>query len=330
MSAHEYESTIVIGSRVGFGRKSFGSPPRGGSVQAGIGAVLFEFRALGRKKRGALAHSALIEIRNHDDTEALGSIPIDLFIALSTKKGIIEHEHGISFIAVAEYLLPVAVKERIARIFSLGSPYVDVIAMETTGNLFKDIQIASAAEYLGLTAYTQRMFNMHWQRLKTTPPTKPDIEVLSNIHTSLGEKLLNVAAYDLAKLSWAGTLPNPDTFEKYLDENEAFGAMVREYYVQWEADAEAYAAGEERRRIKAEQQRLADEHAQGVAAKFSAKEKEERAKERANFEAIKKEDAEIGKIVRENMQKSGSKYTAREARYIWSTFGKRVPVAAGG
>jgi hypothetical protein len=60
------------------------------------------------------------------------------------------------------------------------------------------------------------------------------------------------------------------------------------------------------------------------------KESQKRARERVKFEAIKKEQAELGQTVREKMRHAGSKYTAKEARYIYNTSGKRVPVTASG
>jgi hypothetical protein len=287
---------------------------------------LFTFRALGRKKRAALATGPVIELVSHDGQEVVTQMSLRLFDALSEKKDLVKETKGVHRIWLLTDTLPVAVKTLIARVNKLTNPDVNVLPMESTGNLHKDIHIASAADQLGLSAYTQRMLNAHWQRLKTTIPTKADVDVICNIDTALGNKIFNIVSHDLAKLSWDGKIPNPTAFQEYLKTNHRFYTAVNEHFAKWESNAEAFAAREARRRRREEQQWQAEERARSVAMKESQK----RARERVKFEAIKKEQAELGQVVREKMRHAGSKYTAKEARFIYNSSGRRVPVTGGG
>jgi len=295
--------------------------------------ALSKIRALGRHKRSTLAYGPVVELRDHNGQklrdlngeEVVTEMPLGLFKALSTKKEIVQESEGVQCIRLPEGTLPVSAKELVARVNLLTDPKTNVFPMDTTGNLFKDLQLASAADFLGLSWYTQRMLNVHWQRLKNTVPTPTDVDVICNVHTPLSNKLFKIVSHDLAKLSWDGEHPNPTAFEKYLTGNPRFSAAVNELYAKWEASAEAFQAREERRRRRAEEQWDAEERAR----KQAMEDNEQRAKERVKYEARKKEEAETGKIVREKMRHAGSKFTAKEAQYIWDTFSKRVPVTAG-
>lgn len=207
---HEFESNVVIGSRTGGGRRS--TSPKNAATEddstkedstkeankPGMGKALSAFRALGRQKRGSLARGPKVEIRSHDG-QVLAPLPLALFNTLSTLENLVSVEKGISFITCYEYLLPVAIKDLVARVTPLANAKIDVMAMDSTNNMFKDIQIASAAEFLGLTAYTQHMFNAHWATVKTCLPSKKLISVLFKIRTPLGDKLLDILAHRMAK-----------------------------------------------------------------------------------------------------------------------------------
>jgi len=288
--------------------------------------ALAKFRALGRSKRSTLAYGPVVQVRGPDGQEVLTELPLRLFEALSTKKEIVKESEGVHYICLPEGIVPVSAKELVARVNLLTDPKMNVFPMATTGYMFKDLHLASAADFLGLAPYTQRMLNAHWQRLKNTVPTPTDVDIICEVNTPLGNKLFKIVSHDLAKLSWDGEHPNPTAFDKYLAGNPRFSAAVKELYAKWEASAEAFQAREERRRRRAEEQWAAEERSR----KQAMEESEKAAKDRVKYEALKKEEAETGKIVREKMRHAGSKYTAKEALYIWNRFSKRVPVTAGG
>ncbi|EAT77915.1 hypothetical protein HBI56_191840 [Parastagonospora nodorum] len=341
---HAFESSIVIGSRTGGGRRS--TSPKDGhsnpvmanstslkedSRKPGMGKELSTFRALGRQKRGSFARGPKVEIRAHDG-QVLASLPLALFSALSTVENLVLKDKSVFYVTCPEYLLVVAVKDLIARITPLANPNLDVMAMDTTNNLFKDIHIASAAEFLGLTAYTQRMFNAHWHLIKTCLPSQDLINLLTTIHTPLGDKLLDIIALRMAKHSWAGDY-NDSEFEEYLAENSRFDAMVKVYLAKWEASSKAFEAREAHRRSQAEHRDLAAERQLAAEYQALANAQKDRAKERAIFAAKEQEDVEVGVAVRAKIQTKGlkgSKFSPREANYIWTHMGKRVPISSGG
>jgi hypothetical protein len=268
--------------------------------------TLATLRALGRKKRGLLANGATVELRTHDGSQLVTQLPYALFTVVSEEVNLLEKFDDWYYICLPTYLIPAAIKDLVSRIVHFTNPSVDVVAMESTGILFNDLNIASAAEYLGMTSYTQRIFNQHWKRLMETLPSPADINAICKVDTPLAEKLLNVIAYNMAKLSRAGKLPNTTAFDEELIENSRFGAAVNAIFYKWDSNSEAFAAREERRKAQTQY----------------------RAKERVKYAAIKEEDAKLGQAVREKMRHAGSKYTAQEAGYIYRIFGKRVPIVA--
>ncbi|KAH7082378.1 hypothetical protein FB567DRAFT_447357 [Paraphoma chrysanthemicola] len=287
--------------------------------------LLSNLRNLGRFKRAEMAKGAMVELISHDGQEVVTELSLGLFNVLSEKPDLVRTVHRVHRISLQINALPVAVKELVARLTTLTDPDVNVYAMQSTGNFYKDIHIASVADQLGLSVYTQRMLNAHWQRLKTCIPTPSDVDTISKIDTPLGNKLFDMITLELAKLAYHNELPNPAAFEGYRTTNPRFSTAVTEHIEALQYKAEAFAAREARRQLREEQARAEDERARKAALKQS----EERKKEKVKFQAREKEEKEMGDRVREKMRAKGSKYTAAEARYVWKVMGKRVPVGAG-
>lgn len=287
--------------------------------------LLSTFRSFGRNKRAQMNGGALLELVTRDGQEVIAEMPLKLFNALSEQPKLLQTNDGVHRITLPPDVLPVAVKELVASITTLTDPAVNVYPMDSTGNLFKDIHIASAADQLGLRAYTQRMLNSHWQRFKTSIPAQSDVDIISKIDTPLGNKLFAMFARDFARLAFDSELPNPSAFQAYLATNPRFSAAITEQLAILRSNADAFAAREERRQQRERQAVLAKERAHKAALDQTKKRK----KEQAKFDAQKKEEKEVGERVREKMRVKGSKYTAAEARYVWRVMGKRVPVGVG-
>ncbi|KAH7070677.1 hypothetical protein BKA63DRAFT_476132 [Paraphoma chrysanthemicola] len=287
--------------------------------------LLSNFRNLGRFKRAEMAKGAILELISHDGQEVVTEVSLGLFNVLSEKPHLVQTIHHVYRISLPINALPVAVKELVSRLTTLTDPNVNVYAMESTGNLYKDIHIASVAGQLGLGAYSQRMLNAQWQRLKTSIPTSSDVDTISKFDTPLSNKLFAMITLELAKLSFHNELANPAAFEAYCAINPRFSTVITEHTETLQYNADAFATRELRRQQREEQARLADERARKAALKQS----EERKKEKVKFEAQEKEQREMGERVREKMRAKRSKYTAAEARYVWRVMGRRVPVGAG-
>lgn len=132
------------------------------------------------KKRAVLAKGTVLEIVN--DLEALvTTMPLDLFLALSNKATIITKVEDVSRGQLAAYALDVAAKELVARVSKFTDPKVNLILMDSTEDLYKDIQTASIAEYLGLAAYTQRMFTEYWHYFSNDLVSPADITALCKV-----------------------------------------------------------------------------------------------------------------------------------------------------
>lgn len=309
MSTFDNDNNVVISSRTRNGRAIIKSDSES------VGG-LNRFRSLGRKKRALLAKGDVLELIN-DSQAQVATMPLDLFYALSNKTDVVSQVDGAHRIELPAYTSEVAVKELVTRLSTFTNPSVDVSLMESTGSIVKDIHLASVAEFLGVTAYTQRMFTAHWHHFGKDLVFPTDITELCNVKTPLADKVVERAAYNVAKRYCNDTLPNDEAFKQYLTINTRFEDAVNVLLSKWK-DAEdaaeeshkAYLVREERRQAKAKRE-------QGR--------KQRDAKKAAEAKAY----AAAGESVREKMRHAGAKYTALEAKYMYNTFGKRVPVAAG-
>jgi hypothetical protein len=305
MSQSEYQSvTIGHGKGKGAASKASNPSPSTASNKPAHVSALSAFIARGRKARGLLAHGTVVDIVTHDGSEVVASLPFALFAALSSSPNIVSQVSDTPRITLPTYILPVSIKDLISRITPFSDPSFDINPMSSTGDFFKDLHIASAAQFLGLTLYTQPMFNTHFRALKSHTPSPSAITAISAVRTPIGNNLFATITHDLATLYWDNALPDPAAFDAYCEVNTRVRDAVDALCAKWESDERALAAREERRVRVAKQQ----------------------AKQQAMFAAKDKADAELGHVVRGKMRVGGSKFTAAEARYVWATFGKRVPV----
>jgi hypothetical protein len=297
MSQSEYQSvTIGHGKGKGAASKPSNPSPSTASNKPVHVSALSAFIACGRKARGLLAHGAAVDIFTHDGSETVASLPLALFTALSSSPNIVSQVSGTPRITLPTYILPVSIKDLISRITPFSDPSFNISPMSSTGDLFKDLHIASAAHFLGLTLYTQPMFNTHFRALKSRTPSPSAITAISAVRTPVGNNLFATITHDLATLYWDNALPDLAAFDAYCEVNTRVRDAVDALCAKWESD-------ERRVRVVKEQ-----------------------AKQQAMFAAKDKADAELGQVVREKMRVGGSKFTAAEARYVWATFGRRVPV----
>jgi hypothetical protein len=297
MSQSEYQSvTIGHGKGKGAASKPSNPSPSTASNKPVHVSALSAFIACGRKARGLLAHGAAVDIFTHDGSETVASLPLALFTALSSSPNIVSQVSGTPRITLPTYILPVSIKDLISRITPFSDPSFNISPMSSTGNLFKDLHIASAAHFLGLTLYTQPMFNTHFRALKSRTPSPSAISAISAVRTPVGNNLFATITHDLATLYWDNALPDPAAFDAYCEVNTRVRDAVDALCAKWESDE---------RRVRVVKQQ---------------------AKQQAMFAAKDKADAELGHVVREKMRVGSSKFTAAEARYVWATFGKRVPV----
>jgi hypothetical protein len=319
MSSSEHKS-ITIGYGKGKGKGKGATPKASTSSSKDTSNMPAHVRALsafiarGRKARGLLAQGPVVDIHLHDSSEVVASPPLALFTALSSTPDIVQHTSGTPYVTLPAYILAVSVKDLITRLTPFSDPATTIAPMSSTGDVFKDLHIASAAEVLGLTLYTQPMFNSYFARFKSSTPSPADLTAISRVATPLGNNLFASVIYDLATLYWHRNLPDHAAFDAFCEHNTRVRDAVDALCAKWQAADKSAALHEERRVARAKQQ-----------AKVAAKVAEQQRK----FAAKAAEDKALGQVVREKMRVKGSKYTGAEARYVWATFGKRVPVQSG-
>lgn len=197
----------------------------------------------------------------------------------------------------------------------------DIHTYEST---YEDVQLCSAAEYLGMTIYTQHIFNWYWARLSAGDlPGYEDIDAFSAVKTPLGDKLLVKAAQSLAKLDFENQIPDPGNFKAYLTTNNRFSAAV------YQEKAKLLRQKDwEERKIKREQAALRQKTIDANhRRKVQDEEAKQKAKQQAKWDAKKKEDSALAARVKAKLVEPGKKkWKADEAIYLERLYGKKVPV----
>ena len=144
---------------------------------------------------------------------------------------------------------------------------------------YRDIQLCSAADFLGMTAYTQHIFNWYWARLSSGYiPDYADIDAISAARTPLRDDIFRKIVNAIAKLDREGKIPDPEDYEAYLKANERFGVAVDEAKKKMQKH-EAYADKKNRLAAQAE---LQEEAAKMMHHQRQKQSKEKAANQQAN------------------------------------------------
>ncbi|KAI4937375.1 uncharacterized protein J4E92_002105 [Alternaria infectoria] len=189
---------------------------------------------------------------------------------------------------------------------------------------YQDLQLCSAADYLGMMAYTQRIFNRYWALIRAERlPEYTDIDAFSSIQTPIGENLFRKVVTKLAQAELDGKIPDPEDYAAYLVHNERFGLAVTEAKEKMQKHQD-YVERTAKREANAKQKTDAD---QMWSQQRKLNEKEKAEKDKAKWEAARKTEAELAARVQAKWVQPGKKHwTAEEAGYLRRVRGINVAI----
>ncbi|KAI4619297.1 uncharacterized protein J4E87_007547 [Alternaria ethzedia] len=189
---------------------------------------------------------------------------------------------------------------------------------------YEDLQLCSAADYLGMMAYTQRIFNRYWALIRAERlPEYSDIDAFSTVQTPMGENLFRKVVTKLAQAELDGKIPDPEDYAAYLVHNERFGLAVTEAKEKIQKHLK-YLEGKAKWEANAKQKTDAD---QMWSQQRKENEKEKAQKDKAKWEAARKTEAELAARVQAKWVQPGKKHwTAEEAGYLRRVRGINVAI----
>ncbi|KAG9191308.1 hypothetical protein G6011_09396 [Alternaria panax] len=246
------------------------------------------------------------------------------------KVQIIDHEG--SFITDMPIALfrATSTKEMVAG--TLGSPSRESSSLPQTSIISRDLhsyratywdlQLCSAADFLGMNVYTQHLFNWYWARLSSSYlPDYADIDAISAIQTPVGDTFFRKVMNGMAKLDHERQTPYPQDFEAYSKSNGRFGLAVEEAKKKMQKH-QACVNKNNRMDAEAEHQEEADKLMYQQRQKQL---KQKAATWQAKWDVQKKKDAELAARVKAKMTEPGKKkWRPDEAAYLRRVRGMNV------
>ena len=202
-----------------------------------------------------------------------------------------------------------------------------------TGDTVCDLQMCSAAEALGMKAYTQGVFNLYFARVNSIIPTMANIAAIGSVRTPCGDKIFKQMAYHIADKMWNGTFETAEAFQRqYLPTNPRLEAAIYDFIATKQAAVQRQEKYEMRQEQRAEWARVAAEKQQRAKAWEAKKAVTEKEKKLAARKKQAEEDAKwkaVGETYRTKKRTGVKVFTPLEASYAWKFMGVRVPVKAG-
>jgi hypothetical protein len=251
----------------------------------------------------------------------LMDFPLALFNAASTHEDLVVND---------EIVIPANINVEQAKRFLFLMMKVtsapDFCLLGATENTYIDLHFHSAAEYLGMGSFTQKIFDLYFKRVNQQVPAVANIEAIDAVRTPPGDKIFKQMSYQIAVKYFEDKIPNRASFEMYLLANERLHAAVAETVARKEVASQrqhqhemSTIAFKEREHKREEKARLAEErlqHADGVRAQKKLA--------RENLEERKNKEIAVRQSMLEK-KRTCQKMSIEEARAHEKLFGKAVP-----
>jgi len=274
--------------------------------------------------RKLLAKGPKMHIRDswcHLDIE----LPLALFHATSTKKDLVTTNtvNQRSEIALPDNLDSEMVIELVQHLKNLVTWKQHPRMLSSYKSTYKDLQLCSVGEYLGMKIYTQHIFNWYWARIRSGHlPSYADIDAFTAVETPVGESLFKKLVNYIAKLDFENRIPDPVEYKEYSQSNQRFGTAVALARAKIQAHFDYL---DRKNREEAEAARQAAFTAERNKVRIKAA-KDKAAQEKAKWDEKKKVEADLAARVKTKMTSSGKKvWKPDEAGYIRRVYGKNVP-----
>jgi hypothetical protein len=276
-------------------------------------------RAMNRQDRMKLTQGKLIVIIDSQGTKLM-DFPLALFDAASTHGGLVVNDE-----VTTPANIDIEQAKRFLFLMMKVTSAPDVCLLGATENTYIDLQYHSAAEYLGMGSFTQKIFDLYFKRVNQQVPAVANIEAIGAVRTPPGDKIFKQMAYHIAIKYFQDKIPNRTAFEKYLITNERLHAAVSETVASKQVASKRQHQHEmstlafmQRERKREEKARLADERAKqanGVRAQKNFA--------RANSDECKNKEIAVRQSMLEK-KRTGQKMGFEEARAHEKLFGKAV------
>ncbi|CAO2653340.1 Nn.00g027510.m01.CDS01 [Neocucurbitaria sp. VM-36] len=306
------------------------SAVQGAPGQRNTTGGLPHMRTLGLRHRAWLVHGTVVDfVDNQGQGIMEGSkvlqMPRPLFEAVSSKPELVVEGK----IAIAADLHIPSVKFLVACMNSLVSrPRVNDLSIRN--DTFRDVQLCSAADALGMGTFTQRIFDTYFKRFNSVVPTAANIDAITSIRTHQGNKLFSQMAHTIAKKLWENEFKNGEGFKQhYLPSNPRLADAISEWMAKFEQKATRQADYEKRQAARLERERKAAEADQRNKERLAEAAALKKGKELAIAKKLAEQEAKekvAGASYREKKRNGVKVFTFAEARYAWKYDGVRVPV----
>ncbi|KAI4630211.1 hypothetical protein J4E80_001144 [Alternaria sp. BMP 0032] len=278
---------------------------------------------LSHADRMVLAKGPKVKIVDSEDTP-VAELPVALFRAISVKKEMVAGPDPVIKLPAG---LDVRMVQDLIKHFNeitTFKKYAKELHPYQAPGTYEDLQLCSAADYLGMMAYTQRIFNRYWALIRAERlPEYSDIDAFSIIQTPIGENLFRKVVTKLAQAELDGKIPDPEDYAAYLEHNERFGLAVTGAKEKMQKHQD-YVERTAKREANAKQKTDAD---QTWSQQRKQNEKEKAAKDKAKWDAARKAESELAARVQAKQAAPGpKKWTAEEAGYLRRVRGINVPV----
>ncbi|CAI9637006.1 hypothetical protein GT037_004120 [Alternaria burnsii] len=253
-------------------------------------------------------------------------IPVALFRATSTKKEMVAGTNGTGpcIIKLPTNLEVQPVKDLIKHFIDLTTWNKFARDLHPYQSTYWDLQMCSAADFLGMHVYTQHLFNWYWARISSgSLPDYADIDAISAVQTPVGDSIFRKVVNAIARLDFEGQIPDPYDYRVYLKTNERFGVAVEEAKKKMQKH-QTYVDKKNWLEAKA---KLREESARLIYQQRQKQLEERAATQQAKWDEQKKKDAELAARVKAKMAEPGKKkWKADEAGYLRRVRGINVPI----
>lgn len=187
-----------------------------------------------------------------------------------------------------------------------------------TENTEADLFLHSAAEYLGMAAFTQSIFDLYFKRVNNSIPTVPNIEAILRIRTPPGDKIFKQMSYNIGVKYYENKIANREAFEAYLVTQPRLHVAVMEVAQRKHNAGLAQSVHAKSQTAYAERERRREEKA--CRAQEEQQNQEYR---KAKAEERQQKEAAVQKSMLAK-KSTGQKMSAEEARAHEKVFGKFV------
>jgi len=202
----------------------------------------------------------------------------------------------------------------VANVYQLQHVVMKDVNGQLVEDFVKDLHLGCAIDSLGMSSFTQALFNKFFIRINTAFPGVTALNLITTLNNLTANKLLNCMTNTIATKIYEGTFIDSDDFKVYyLPTNARLSKAVYDTIAKLEIASQKQA--NEKAYLK-ERQAGGERQAAVAAVAAAAAKKEAKLKE-------------AGESYRQKVCEGKKNSTQFEALYAWKVMGKRVATKPG-